>query len=322
MKTTFDVLLSRLRMKQLQLILALHEHRSLHKAANAMFMTQSASSKALAEVESMLGATLFERSRTGLTPNRYGSCVIGYAQLLTSGLASLCEEVAEIRAGTSGRLAIGTIMGAVAGPVSTCVAQLNAELPNLQIEVIEDTSANLLALLEDGRLDVVVGRVSVSTDPDRFSYTALAHEPVCLVVGAQGSVPRQSKKLSMASLADYQWVLYPDGMPLRTLCEREMDLAGIAPPRGMLCTASTFVTVALLQENPRLVSVLPSSAASFFARFKMLRILPIRLESKSQTFGAVRRTGAVLSHAATRFLASLQAHADQAPETLKAETHR
>jgi molybdenum-dependent DNA-binding transcriptional regulator ModE len=54
MKSTLDVLMGRLRMKQLQLLIALDDHKSLHKASSAMSMTQSAASKALAELESML----------------------------------------------------------------------------------------------------------------------------------------------------------------------------------------------------------------------------------------------------------------------------
>jgi hypothetical protein len=42
MKDTLNVLLSRLRMKQLQLLIALDDHKSLHKAAGAMAMTQRA----------------------------------------------------------------------------------------------------------------------------------------------------------------------------------------------------------------------------------------------------------------------------------------
>ena len=42
--------MGRLRMKQLQLLIALDDHKSLHKASSAMSMTQSAASKALAEL--------------------------------------------------------------------------------------------------------------------------------------------------------------------------------------------------------------------------------------------------------------------------------
>jgi len=98
MKNTLDVLMSRLRMKQLQLLIALDDHKSLHKASSAMAMTQSAASKALAELESMLEAPLFERAKSGLIPNPFGRCVVRYARVLAADLSSLCQEVAQIDA--------------------------------------------------------------------------------------------------------------------------------------------------------------------------------------------------------------------------------
>jgi DNA-binding transcriptional LysR family regulator len=94
MKDTLNVLLSRLRMKQLQLLIALDDHKSLHKAAGTMAMTQSAASKALQELESMLEAPLFERSKNGMIANQFGHCVIRYARLVATDLASLCQDIA------------------------------------------------------------------------------------------------------------------------------------------------------------------------------------------------------------------------------------
>ena len=86
MKDTLNVLLSKLRIKQLQLLIALDDLKSLHKAAGAMSMTQSAASKALQELESMLEAPLFERSKSGMIPNQLGHCVIRYARLVATDL--------------------------------------------------------------------------------------------------------------------------------------------------------------------------------------------------------------------------------------------
>src|SRR3546814_10230390 len=66
---TLKMVISKLRIKQLQLLIALSEQKSLHKAAGTMFLTQSAASKALQEIEGMLEVTLFERTKLGLVPN-------------------------------------------------------------------------------------------------------------------------------------------------------------------------------------------------------------------------------------------------------------
>jgi len=305
MKTTLNVLMSRLRMKQLQLLIALDEHKSLHKAAGVMAMTQSAASKALHEVESMLEAPLFERAKSGLIPNQFGHCVIRYARLVATDLTSLCQDLAEIRSGEGGRLAIGAIMGAIPDVVVPVLDELHASQPNLSIEVVEDTSARMLMLLDEGRLDLVIGRSIVSDEPARYHYRALGDEPLSVVVGyAHRHIVK--KEMDLRELSGYRWVTYPGHMPLHALLARELDLAGLAMPENPISTASTFVTVALLQHSTDLVSLLPTAIAELFVRKKMLRILPVTLKSPSQTFGIVTRKGGALSSPAQIFIQRLR----------------
>lgn len=305
MKNTLNVLLSRLRMKQLQLLIALDDHKSMHKAAGAMAMTQSAASKALQELESMLEAPLFERSKNGMIPNQFGHCVIRYARLLATDLSALCDDIAELRSGRGGHLAIGTIMGAIPDMVVPVLNELHASQPNLSIEIVEDTSARMLQQLDEGRLDLVIGRAAVSADPTRYRYQALGDEPLSLVVGS-AHPPLSRKAVTLRDLAGHRWVTYPSHMPLHALLEREMDLAGMSMPASPISTASTFVTVALLQQAADLVSVLPTGIAELFVKHKMLRILPVKLKSQSQTFGIVSRKGGVLSPPAEQFIRLLR----------------
>lgn len=305
MKNTLNVLLSRLRMRQLQLLVALDDHHSLHKASSALSITQSAASKALRELESMFDAPLFERTKTGMIPNQFGHCVIRYARLFTADLGALCEDVAQIRSGRGGRLAIGAIMGAIPEVVVPAVKALQASQPNLSIEVTEDTSTRMLAQLDEGQLDLVIGRSAVSSDPSKYRYRSLGAEPLSVVVGSAHPPPRR-KGLTLADLASYRWVTYPAHMPLNALLEQEMALAGLTMPANTISTASTFVTVALLQHSDDLVSLLPTDIARLFAQQRMLRILPVALQSQSQTFGIVTRQGSVMSPAAEQFIRLLE----------------
>ncbi|MBW8837415.1 LysR family transcriptional regulator [Paraburkholderia sp. SIMBA_055] len=307
MKNTLNVLLGKLRMKQLQLLIALDDQKSLHKAAGLMSMTQSAASKALQELESMFEAPLFERSKSGMIPNQLGHCVIRHARLVATDLTALCQDVAEIRSGRGGRLAIGAIMGAIPQCVIPAVNRLHAGHPNLSIEVVEDTSARMLAQLDDGRLDLMIGRAAVAADPSKYQYRPLADEPLSVVVG-YGHPPLPRKEVKLGDLADHRWVMYPSHMPLHALLEREMDLAGLTMPDNPISTASTFVTVALLQSRADLVSLLPTAIAEMFIRQKMLRAVPVKLKSPSQTFGVVTRKGGVLSPPAERFVELLRQH--------------
>ena len=304
MKNTIDVLMSRLRMKQLHLLIALDDHKSLHKAAGVLSMTQSAASKVLHELESMFEAPLFERSKTGMIPNQFGHCIIRYARLMATDLSSLCHDIAEIRSGRGGRLAVGTIMGAVPEVLVPILNWLHTRQPNLSIEVVEDTSLRMLSLLDDGRLDLVIGRASVSDQPSKYHYQPLGDESISVVVGY--AHPPFKGELTLKDLKDHRWLVYPGHMPLHSLLQREMDLAGISMPSNQIATASTFVTVTILQRSTDLVALLPTDVAKLFVAHKMVRILPLKLQSKYQTFGIVTRKGGTLSPAADQFIQLLR----------------
>lgn len=305
MDNTINTLMSRLRMKQLQLLIALDDHKSLHKAAGVMAMTQSAASKVLHELETMFEVSLFERTKNGMVPNQFGHTVIRHARLLAADLGALCQDMADMRSGKGGRLAIGTIMGAVPDVVVPILNWLHTRQPNLAIEVVEDTSQRMLLLLDDGRLDLVIGRASPSQDSGKYHYQPLRDEPLSVVVGYHHPAI-EHEQMTLRDLKDHRWLVYPSRMPLHTLLEREMDLAGMTMPSNQIATASTFVTISVLQRSTDIVALLPTDVADFFVRHQILRILPIELRSRHQTFGIVTRKGGALSPAADQFIQLLR----------------
>lgn len=301
---TLKMVIGKLRIKQLQLLIALSEQKSLHRAASTMFLTQSAASKALQEIEGMLEVTLFERTKLGLVPNAMGHCAIRYAKLITTELNNLCREVSDIRSGTGGRLAIGTIMGAIPEILVSAMNWLRTAHPGLSIEIVEGTSRELLDLLDDGRLDLLIGRSSVSQEPYEYSYYPISDEPISVVAG--GGHPDVGAGMAFESLRDYRWVVYPKNMPLRVLLEQELDLAGLAAPANVIETASTFTTIALLQKSIDLVALLPTDVAVMFARVGMIRILPVRLKIPANTFGIVTRKGGMPTAVAELFIRAVR----------------
>jgi len=301
---TLKAVIGKLRVKQLQLLIALSEQKSLYKAAGAMFMTQSAASKALQEIEGMLEATLFERTKVGLVPNAMGHCAIRYARLITTELNNFCHEISDIQSGVGGRLAIGTIMGAIPGILVSALNWLRTAHPDLSIEVIEGTSKELLDLLDNGRLDLMIGRSSVSPEPFEYNYYPLSDEPISVVAGANH--PGTAGDMPFEALRGSRWVVYPKGMPLRVLLEKEMDQAGMAAPANVIETASTFATIAILRNSGDTVALLPTDVARIFAEAGQIRILPINLKIPANTFGIVTRKGGMPTTAAELFIRAVR----------------
>ena len=88
-----EQLLNRLRMRQIALLLAIDEFRTLHAAAQQLGMTQPAASKMLHELEEALGETLFDRIGRGLTLNPAGQAVLNTFRGMRNSMAVLSREL-------------------------------------------------------------------------------------------------------------------------------------------------------------------------------------------------------------------------------------
>src|SRR5689334_21953344 len=75
----------RLKLRQLEILVAVADTGSMAKAAARLAITQPAISRALADVEQTLGVPLFDRSMHGVEPTQYGRA------LLKRGLAAFDE---------------------------------------------------------------------------------------------------------------------------------------------------------------------------------------------------------------------------------------
>ncbi|ALU90992.1 LysR family transcriptional regulator [Herbaspirillum rubrisubalbicans] len=296
-------IVSRLRFRQVALLTALDEQGSLHKAAEVMHMTQPAATKALHEMEDALGVTLFDRSPRGIEATELGRCVIRYARLIQSDVANLREELQNMISGRGGRLSIGTIMGA-APFVTRALSRLREIQPEVSIEISEDTSARQLLLLDQGRIDLMIGRSSVSSQPNLYHYEMLRGEPMCIVSGIDHPLAT-AQKVRLQELAGASWILYSSNMPMRIWIEHEFKLEGVKVPGNVIETASPFVTITLLAQS-NMVAVMPLDIAHFFAARQMLGILPVNLKTRIEHYGIVTRKNSTLSSLAKMFIQILR----------------
>ncbi|WNC08049.1 LysR family transcriptional regulator [Pseudomonas coleopterorum] len=282
-------IVSRLRLKQLRLLIALDEHGSVRKASEIMALSQPGATKALQEIEAVFGSSLFERTSKGLEANDLGRCVIRYARLIHTDLEHLREEMVGILKGQGGRLAIGTIMGAVPALVDS-LGRLREKQPELSISIVEDTSSRLLSLLDQGRLDVAICRTSVSPRPGAYTTRFRAQESLVVVTSpAHRLAHAHAQDLQLADLMDSRWVVFPVNMPMRLTLEREFRQVGLSFPLYAIETSSTFTTLSLLLKDPNLVAVMPNDVAQTALDHGMLVKLALTIESTSEPYEIVTR---------------------------------
>lgn len=143
-------------LKQIHYALAVERHLHFKRAAEACAISQSALSTALAEMEKRLGFQIFERDNRKVLITPLGQQVLERARQIELQMQDL-EKLAEAqREPLSTPLSLGVIP--TIGPylLPRVLPALQKRFPRLQLDIIEDQSAEVLDRLRRGSLDAAV----------------------------------------------------------------------------------------------------------------------------------------------------------------------
>ena len=295
---------TRLKTRQLLLLVALDEEGNIHRAADALSMSQPAASKLLRELEEMLDAPLFERMPRGMRPTLYGEVMIRHARSVVGSLDQAREEVLALKSGQLGRVAVGTITSPAVSLLPAAIAQVKATHPGLSVSVEIDSSNVLLESLAQDKLDLVIGRLSAEHDKLHLRYEPLAEEQA-LTVARSGHPLLAAQSLTLADVVDASWVVPPAQSVLRHRFELMFQRQSLAPPSNVVESAELLFVTSLLSQSDML-AVLAAEVAHYYAAHGLLQILPLDMPLRMDDFGIITRTGQLLSPASTQVVRALK----------------
>ena len=297
-------LVNRLRLKHLELLALLDDTPVLHVAAKQLNVSQPATTKMLADLEATFGFALFERHARGLRATPLGQQVVDYARAVRRMTTAFVEDLDNRRRGGGGRLVVGAIMGSAPDVLAQAVAQLKARRPLLHLRIVGETSDQIVELLEQGEIELAVGRPARAEDLRHFSFTPLANEQMVLAV-RRGHPLLRGQALDLPTLVPWPWVLQPPSSPSRQLFETELALAGVASPANVVECSSVFAVLQLIQETDSVAAV-SESVVRDHVRAGLIAVLPLRFGQELRSFGILSRRGEALSEAAQDFAGCLR----------------
>lgn len=294
----------KLRLKQLMVVVTLAETGNMHRAAETLGMTQSTASKLLKDLEGLLGETLFEREPRGMTPTDMGYDVADFARSILVRIDRFSEEFEAKVSGGHGLLVVGAIMGAAPDLIASAVAAMKAERPRLVIRLLGETSDQILDMLEDGTVDVAVGRFSTSRHWQLFDFEPLSEEPLRLVARAGHPLAGRAD-ITLRELHAWPWIMQPGNNPTRRLLDGAFAEHGLGAPLNYVESASIFAILQLLQSSEA-VAVLPISVVRDHINANLLSALHDPIGKQIDGFGIVRRRNEPLSANAEAFVEKLR----------------
>lgn len=290
---------SNLKVRHLALVVALADHATTHRAADALNMTQSTASKMLRDVEEMFQATLFDREPRGMKPTPLGAFVIDNARAELARLHRFSDDFRARRAGGYGTLSIGAISGAAPGLVAHSLAAIKRKRPQLMVVLHGETSDTILDMLENGRLDLAVGRFSTDRHRHLFEFEPLAEEKLIIVARAGHALEGRALD-GLAELVDWPWILQHRSTPSRKVLDLAFAEAELRPPVDTIECASMLAIINLVQVSEA-VALLPASVVQAHLGAGLFIELPVRPEIRLDGFGLITRKREPLNEAALEF---------------------
>jgi len=142
--------------KQLRYFVALSETGHFGRAAMACFVSQSAFSTAIKELEALLQTQLVDRTNRQVTITATGQEVATQARLCLRDIEALADIAGQKRMPLSGELRLGVIPTIAPFMLPKMLPKLRRAYPELQLYLIEDQTQRIHERLLAGELDVLL----------------------------------------------------------------------------------------------------------------------------------------------------------------------
>jgi len=250
------VLRSNIKLRHLQLLVALDQFRHLGRTAEFMSVSQPAVSKMLSEVESMFGAALFERSSRGTDPTPAGIALVRFARSVLADYERTRDEIASNESGAAGRVRVGSMVVSLPVLLAQAVVTLKKQAPHATVLVEEGDLARLLPRLRLGEIDLFVGRLEPGYAAPDLVTEKLFTEPMVAVVDRGHPLARKARP-TWSDLAAMPCVVPPPWASLRVKLEQQFYKHKLEPPADVIETASFLAIITFVQQR---------MAAAFVAR--------------------------------------------------------
>lgn len=246
-------------LRQLRYFLAIADSGSFSRAAERVFVAQSALSHQMAQLEAELGAELFHRSRRGVALTDAGQRFYPHAVSILRQTDEAVQSARSASGEPSGKVVFGiphSVSNALALPLLRAVRQA---LPQVQLELTEELTGNLIPQLRAGQIHLAVlfddGTLS------EFSWTPLLRERLYLI-GLPAANGRQAARVSLKQALAQPLILPAQPHGVRPLIESAAQRAGLAPPQVVadISSISILRTSLLAGLGQTLLPVMPLKA--------------------------------------------------------------
>lgn len=247
-------------LRHLRYFLAVSEDLSVTRAAARLGIAQPALSHQIQALEREIGAPLLFRQSRGVSLTEAGRRFADGARRILADVAEATTEARRSARGEVGRIRIGFTGSASFNPfVTGAIRDYRAAYPDIEIELVEENTAQQLEAFRARRLDVAFVRPSPG-EFDGFWTRHLFDEPMVVALPV-GHPLAGAGRTALAALADESFITYPrrNGRALYDSIAAACEAAGFQP--RIWQNAPQLTSVVNLVATGIAIAIVPASMA-------------------------------------------------------------
>lgn len=276
----------RVRLRHLHCFIAVAREGFLHRAAQQLNLSQPALSKTLSELETLTGINLFDRGRHGARLTASGELFLVHVQRIMTALADAGEILQQQTHALPPPLNLGALPTAALGLLPAVIARFQQRHPHLRLQIATMNNTALLTQLQQGELDLAIGRMAEPQMMSGLLFELLFLEELHIVV--QPTHPLLSETLTLENALRYPVIVAPKGTVPRQNAEALLAANALSLPAKRVETLSPSLARRLVLQYDYLWFV-PSGAVQEDIASNRLVVLPFSSPGAAESVGIIMR---------------------------------
>ena len=247
--------------KQIEYILKIAEENNITRAAEKLFITQSALNQQLLKLEKELGTPLFHRSRSHWGLTEAGQIYVEGARQILQMKNTTYNRIYDVAGAKRGTLTIGLTPGRGLKMFTAIYPQLHQDFPNLKVRPIEMRVREQQEAIAKGTIDIgfmTLGKQDRTND----QYIVLGQEELMLIIPAlhpaaekTGNSKDSIPTIDLKELEYEPFVLMDQESTLRSICNQVFERSGFVP--NILFETNNTSGIASMVESTLCCGIIP-----------------------------------------------------------------
>lgn len=217
-------------------VVKITELQSFSKAADALYVSQSALSLRIRKLEEELGFAIFERGHQKLSLTTPGEAFYEYSLPLVRDWDTLNEQIAQYNGYNPSTIRVGVIPTARDRKILDPILDFISSNESLKIELLFNTANCIMDMIRSGEIDVGIAALNESLEyPDRptMNYCYLRSEETCLLVSKQNPLSKLDS-ITLSEVEKHAFVGYSNDNLNISDVQRTKNLYGINPTFNLI----------------------------------------------------------------------------------------